>query len=131
MEMREGIQIELKHPDSFLKIKETLSRIGVANGRDKKLYQSCHILHKRGNYYIMHFKEMFILDGKPSNMTSDDYARRNLIASLLEGWGLMQIKFKEQIKEISAINSIKILPYGEKRNWTLVQKYSVGSKVKL
>ncbi len=121
------VEISLKNEDDFLKVRETLTRIGVASKKENILYQSCHILHKRGKYYIVHFKEMFMLDGKPSSMDATDFGRRNAICSLLEQWGLVKISNKEQVKDpIVPISQIKILPYKEKDEWQLVAKYSIG-----
>lgn len=121
------IEVKLKQPDNFLKIKETLTRIGVASTRENTLYQSCHILHKRGNYYIVHFKEMFGLDGRSFMLSEEDIARRNRIALLLEEWDLLTIVSKVE-DNIAALNKIKVLPFGEKGNWKLVAKYNVGKK---
>jgi len=123
-----GVQVELEDPDAFLKVKETLTRIGIPSLRTKTLFQSVHILHKRGNYYIMHFKEMFALDGKLSNMTDDDVKRRNLITSLLEEWGLLKVKIA--LTDKAKIGSIKVIPFSEKNDWQLEAKYSVGGKIK-
>lgn len=123
-----GVQIELDDPDAFLKVKETLTRIGIPSLRTKTLYQSVHILHKRGNYYLMHFKEMFSLDGKATDISEDDIKRRNLIVSLLEDWGLLKIK--SPVGEKAKIGSIKVIPFSEKSGWQLEAKYSVGSKLK-
>lgn len=123
------LEIKLFHEDDFLKVRETLTRIGVASRKDKTLYQSCHILHKQGKFYIVHFKEMFALDGKPTNFTDEDKGRRNTIAKLLEDWGLIEIVDAEQAKDpTTALNQIKILPHKEKNEWTLVQKYNIGRK---
>lgn len=123
------IEVTLKEPDDFLKVRETLTRIGVASRTQKTLYQSCHILHKRGRYYIPHFKELFLLDGKPSSLTEEDIARRNTIANLLAQWGLVKLVDPSKSADpIAPINSIKIIPYAEKSEWTLVQKYSLGKK---
>jgi hypothetical protein len=130
VEMTVGVKVILDHPDAFLKIKESLTRIGVANNKDRTLFQSCHILHKKGNYYITHFKELFILDGKPSTIDLDDYKRRNLIVGLLEDWGLLKISKPEQAIDRAPVNSVKILPHGEKSKWNLVAKYSIGVKIK-
>ena len=127
-ELRIGVAVSLLTPDDFLKCKETLSRIGVANVRDMKLFQSCHILHKKGKYYITHFKELFVLDGKPADITEDDNKRRNLIASLLSDWGLVKIDNPASITDKAVISSVKIIPHGEKSKWTLVQKYSIGKR---
>ena len=124
------IEIKLKEEDDFLKVKETLTRIGVSSRRDKILYQSCHILHKRGRYYLVHFKELFRLDSKPSNFDESDISRRNAIALLLEEWGLLKILNKDVIdmENVSSLHQIKILPYKEKSDWELVPKYNIGSK---
>lgn len=123
------LEIKLFQEDDFLKVRETLTRIGVASRKDKTLYQSCHILHKQGKFYIVHFKEMFALDGKPTNFSDEDKGRRNTIANLLEDWGLIEIVDAEQAKDpIAALNQIKILPHKEKNEWTLVQKYNIGRK---
>lgn len=120
-----GIEIKLKKEDDFLKIKETLTRIGIASKKDKTLYQSAMLLHKQGRYAIMHFKEMFELDGKESNLSDDDIGRRNLISQLLEDWGLCEIVDKEDVDDYKLpISSIKIVPYKEKSEWNLVQKYT-------
>lgn len=124
-----GVEIELLDDDSFLKIKETLTRIGVASRKDKKLYQSCHILHKQGRYAILHFKELFMLDGKINNFSEDDLARRNTIANLLEEWNLVKIKDQSKTETpVAPLSQIKVLPYKEKDNWELVTKYSIGKK---
>lgn len=122
------VEIELDHPDDFLKVKETLSRIGISSNKNKVLYQSCHILHKRGRFYIVHFKEMFLLDGKPTNFDETDRARRNTICRLLAEWNLVRLVNPRQIEEPqAAVNSIKILPYHQKNQWTLKTKYSIGN----
>lgn len=126
-EMTVGIEVTLDEPDSFLKIKETLTRIGVASRKDKKLYQSCHILHKRGKYYICHFKELFILDGKPSTLSEDDLLRRNLITSLLNDWGLLGVINISDIEQKAAMNTVKVLAFSDKNQWSCVSKYSIGS----
>lgn len=124
-----GVEIRLGEEDDFLKIRETLTRIGVASRKDKTLYQSCHILHKQGRYAIVHFKELFELDGKPSNFSDEDKGRRNTIAKLLEDWGLIKIVNPEAAKDpISPLSQIKILPFKEKDEWTLVAKYNIGRK---
>lgn len=121
------IEVELKEQDDFLKIKETLTRIGVASSKNKVLYQSCHILHKKKKYYIVHFKELFALDGKPANMTENDTARRNTIVSLLEEWGLLTIKNPDRIGNLKVnITQLKILNHKEKSDWTLEAKYNIG-----
>lgn len=123
------IEIKLEKEDDFLKIKETLTRIGVSSKKDKILYQSCHILHKQGKYYLVHFKEMFALDGKPSNISENDIQRRNAIAKLLEEWELLEILNPQlMINNIAPIQQIKILSYKEKSEWELVSKYSMGKK---
>ena len=121
-------EVLLKEPDDFLKIRETLSRIGVASRKEKKLYQSCHILHKQGKYYIVHFKELFLLDGKDSDFSENDMQRRNRITKLLSDWGLIDVVDKESIEEAATVGQIKILPHKEKAEWELVPKYSIGSK---
>ncbi len=123
------IEVELGHEDDFLKVRETLTRIGVASRKDNKLYQSCHILHKQGRYYIVHFKELFALDGKGTDFSEDDLSRRNTIALLLEEWGLVKIvnKAKAEIPK-SPLNQIKILTHKEKHDWELVAKYNIGVK---
>lgn len=121
------IEIKLKEEQDFLKIKETLTRIGVASKRENKLFQSCHILHKKGKYYITHFKEMFCLDGKETNFSDEDKGRRNMIATLLEEWGLCKIVDKTKVESPKAtITQIKIIPYKEKDEWLLESKYSIG-----
>jgi alanine racemase len=122
------VEVIIDEPDTFLKIKETLTRIGVASKKDRKLYQSCHILHKRGRYYITHFKEMFLLDGKESTFSEEDRQRRNTIINLLEEWGLITVINKNMISDRLNLSNIKILPYKEKNDWQLVAKYSIGSK---
>lgn len=123
------VEIRIGEEEDFLKIKETLTRIGVASRKEKKLYQSCHILHKQGRYYIVHFKELFALDGKPTNFSDEDKGRRNVICSLLEQWGLISVVDQEKIKEPRALMSqIKILPHKEKSEWELVAKYNIGKK---
>jgi hypothetical protein len=122
------VEVQLAQPDDFLKIKETLTRIGVASYKQKKLYQSCHILHKRGKYYIVHFKELFALDGKNSTLTQEDLERRNAIAKLLEDWGLVKIVNVTQVEQRAPLNTIKILHYSDKPNWTLESKYNIGTK---
>lgn len=116
--------------DSFLKVRETLTRIGIASKKDQTLYQSCHILHKRGEYAILHFKELFALDGKPCSLTDEDLQRRNRIVSLLGEWGLLEVKDSSQIEKQVPLNHIKILHFDEKKQWTLVAKYDVGTKRK-
>ena len=122
------VEISLDNSDDFLKVKETLTRIGVASRKDKKLFQSCHILHKKGKYYIVHFKELFILDGKQSSFSEEDRARRNTIINLLAEWGLIKVTNESNIQEpIAPISQIKILPFKEKKDWELVPKYNIGS----
>ena len=123
------VEVLLKDDDDFLKIRETLTRIGVASHKNKTLYQSCHILHKQGKYYIVHFKELFALDGKPSNFGDDDIGRRNTIANLLAEWGLIKLVDGEKTKEpIAPLNQIKVLPYKDKAEWNLETKYNIGKK---
>ena len=122
------VEIRLKSADDFLKVRETLTRIGVASRNENKLYQSCHILHKQGNYYIVHFKELFLLDGKHSDFSENDMQRRNRITKLLADWGLIEVVNEEMIENLSSVSQIKILPYREKGDWTLIPKYSIGSK---
>jgi hypothetical protein len=122
------IEIILNEPDDFLKVRETLTRIGVASRKEKKLYQSCHILHKQGKYYIVHFKELFALDGKHANLTTNDVQRRNRIAQLLGDWGLITIVNPGIITEVAPLNQIKVLAYKEKGEWTLETKYNIGKK---
>ena len=123
------VEIELFEPEDFLKIKETLTRIGVSSRKDKKLYQSCHILHKRGKYYIVHFKELFALDGLPTNIEENDIARRNTITNLLEDWELLEIVDPDQTEEpVASIAQIKIISHKEKGDWELCPKYHIGNK---
>jgi len=124
------VEINLREPDDFLKVRETLTRIGVASRKEKKLYQSCHILHKQGKYYIVHFKELFALDGKYANITVNDVQRRNRIVKLLVDWGLVELLEEEKIFDIAPLNQIKVIAYKEKSEWTLEQKYNIGSKKK-
>ena len=124
------VEVSLKEPDDFLKVRETLTRIGVASRKEKKLFQSCHILHKKGQYYIVHFKELFALDGKHANLTINDVQRRNRIAQLLADWGLISIVNVETIKDIAPLNQIKVLAYKDKGDWILETKYNIGSKKK-
>ena len=121
------LEVGLNEPDDFLKVRETLSRIGVASRKEKKLYQSCHILHKQGRYYIVHFKELFALDGKRTNISTNDLSRRNTIANLLQDWGLIQI-MSESSHESAPLSQIKILTYKEKNEWLLETKYNIGKK---
>ena len=120
------LEVSLKEPDDFLKVRETLTRIGVASRKERKLYQSCHILHKRGKYYIVHFKELFALDGKPTNITSNDVQRRNRIAKLLSDWGLIEIS--TEVTDLAPLNQIKVLSFKDKGEWTLESKYNIGKK---
>ena len=122
------VEVTLNEPDDFLKVRETLTRIGVASRKEKKLYQSCHILHKQGRYYIVHFKELFALDGKRANLTSNDVQRRNRIAQLLADWGLIKILNADQIQDIAPLNQIKVLSYKDKGDWILETKYNIGRK---
>lgn len=125
------IEVRLQKEDDFLKIRETLSRIGVVSKKEKKLFQSCHILHKQGHYYIVHFKELFALDGKPNNFSEEDQGRRNTIANLMAEWGLLQLVDPSKSKEpLTPISQIKVLSYSEKNDWELVTKYSIGNKRK-
>ena len=127
--IEEMVECTLKEPDDFLKIRETLTRIGVASRKDKTLYQSCHILHKQGRYFIVHFKELFALDGKPTNFSENDQARRNTITNLLSEWGLIVLVDSEKTAELTVpLNQLKILAYKEKEEWTLTAKYNIGSK---
>jgi len=122
------LEITLNEPDDFLKVRETLTRIGVASRKSSnKLYQSCHILHKQGRYFIVHFKELFLLDGKPSNLNVNDLQRRNTIATLLSDWGLVTIVNSDQAKDKAALRQIKIIPYRDKANWELLPKYNIGN----
>lgn len=124
-----GVEISLPNPDDFLKIKETLTRIGIASRREKKLYQSCHILHKQGRYAILHFKELFILDGKEDTFIEEDEARRNTIVNLLEEWGLLKVAHPEKTEEpVAPLSQIKVLSHKEKNQWELVSKYNIGKK---
>jgi hypothetical protein len=121
------LEITLKEPDDFLKIRETLTRIGVASRKDNKLYQSCHILHKQGRYFIVHFKELFMLDGKPSNLMDNDVQRRNTIATLLSDWGLLDIVNGAQATDKAPLRQIKVIPHKEKQQWELCPKYNIGN----
>ena len=120
------LEVVLREPDDFLKVRETLSRIGVASRKERKLYQSCHILHKQGKYYIVHFKELFALDGKETNLSENDISRRNTIAKLLSDWGLVEIM--GEAEPVAPLSQIKILSYREKDEWTLETKYNIGKK---
>jgi len=124
------VEVTLNEPDDFLKVRETLTRIGVASRKEKKLYQSCHILHKQGRYYIVHFKELFALDGKHANLTVNDVQRRNRIVRLLADWGLIGIVNEEAVLDIAPLNQIKVLAYKDKSEWVLEQKYNIGKKGK-
>ena len=121
------LEITLNEPDDFLKVRETLTRIGVASRKDNKLFQSCHILHKQGRYFIVHFKELFLLDGKPSNLVENDIQRRNTISTLLADWGLLSIINPDQAKEIAPLRQIKVIPFKDKVNWELCPKYNIGN----
>jgi len=125
------IEEALNEPDDFLKVRETLTRIGVASRKEKKLYQSCHILHKQGRYYIVHFKELFALDGKHANLTLNDVQRRNRITQLLCDWGLISVVNPEAVESIAPLNQIKVLAYKEKTEWILETKYNIGKKKKV
>ena len=122
------LEVRLSHPDDFLKVRETLTRMGVASRKDNKLYQSCHILHKQGRYYIIHFKELFMLDGKPSNLMENDVERRNTIATLLSDWGLLDLVEEEQAENKAPLRQIKIISHKEKHDWELCPKYNIGVK---
>jgi hypothetical protein len=124
------LEIRLKQDDDFLKVKETLTRIGVASRKDKTLYQSCHILHKKGKYYIVHFKELFALDGKPTDFEENDLARRNTIGKLLAEWGLIEIVSTKPLDPIAPLSQIKIISHKEKTDWMLTAKYNIGNKRK-
>ena len=124
------IEVTLNEPDDFLKVRETLTRIGVASRKEKKIYQSCHILHKQGRYYIVHFKELFALDGKRANLTQNDVQRRNRIIHLLTDWGLIKVVNESKIIDIAPLNQIKVLAYKEKHEWILETKYNIGKKKK-
>ena len=129
VDMETMVECTLEEPDDFLKVRETLTRIGVASRKDKILYQSCHILHKQGRYFIVHFKELFALDGKPTNFSENDQARRNTIANLLAEWGLIKLINSEEISELVVpLNQLKILSFKEKDMWELTAKYNIGSK---
>ena len=124
------VEVTLNEPDDFLKVRETLTRIGVASRKEKKIYQSCHILHKQGRYFLVHFKELFALDGKHANLTSNDVQRRNRIAQLLVDWGLVGIVSAESIQDVAPLNQIKVLSYKDKGDWILETKYNIGGKKK-
>jgi hypothetical protein len=121
------LEITLNEPDDFLKVRETLTRIGVASRKDNKLFQSCHILHKQGRYFIVHFKELFLLDGKPSNLVENDIQRRNTISTLLADWGLLNIINPDLAKDIAPLRQIKVIPFKDKVNWELCPKYNIGN----
>ena len=122
------LEVTIKQPDDFLKVRETLTRIGVASRKDKPLFQSCHILHKQGKYYITHFKELFALDGKKSTLSGNDIQRRNTIALLLQDWNLIDISEKTRTEDKAPLSQIKVLPFKEKSEWNLVAKYNIGKK---
>ena len=124
------VEVTLNEPDAFLKVRETLTRIGVASRKEKKIYQSCHILHKQGRYFLVHFKELFALDGKHANLTINDVQRRNRIAQLLVDWGLVGIVSSDSIQDVAPLNQIKVLSYKDKGEWILETKYNIGSKKK-
>ena len=124
------VEVTLNEPDDFLKVRETLTRIGVASRKEKKIYQSCHILHKQGRYFLVHFKELFALDGKHANLTSNDVQRRNRIAQLLVDWGLVGIVNSDTIQDVAPLNQIKVLAYKDKGDWILETKYNIGGKKK-
>jgi hypothetical protein len=125
------VEVILNEPDDFLKVRETLTRIGVASRKEKKLYQSCHILHKQGRYYITHFKELFALDGKHANLTVNDVQRRNRIVRLLADWGLIAVVDADKVLDIAPLNQIKVLPFKEKGEWILETKYNIGKRSKV
>ncbi len=122
------IEVLLKEPDDFLKVRETLTRIGVESRKERKIYQSCHILHKQGKYYIVHFKELFALDGKNTNITENDVQRRNRISQLLSDWGLVSIVDSNKVGDLAPLNQIKVISFKEKGDWTLESKYNIGKK---
>ena len=124
------VEVTLNEPDDFLKVRETLTRIGVASRKEKKIYQSCHILHKQGRYFLVHFKELFALDGKHANLTTNDVQRRNRIAQLLVDWGLVGIVNADSIQDVAPLNQIKVLSYKDKGDWILETKYNIGGKKK-
>ena len=127
--IQDMLEITIKQPDDFLKVRETLTRIGVASRKDKTLYQSCHILHKQGKYYITHFKELFALDGKKATLVENDIQRRNTITILLQDWNLIDIVRPEQAENKAPLSQIKVLPFKEKKEWTLSAKYNIGKKI--
>jgi hypothetical protein len=124
------VEVVLNEPDDFLKVRETLTRIGVASRKEKKIYQSCHILHKQGRYYIVHFKELFALDGKHANLTVNDVQRRNRIINLISDWGLVTIVKPDSVTDVAPLNQIKVLSYKDKGDWILESKYNIGKKKK-
>ena len=124
------LEVTLNEPDDFLKIRETLTRIGVASRKDNRLYQSCHILHKQGRYFIVHFKELFLLDGKKSNLEENDVARRNTIATLMSDWGLLTVEKKDLLQPVAPLRQIKIISFKDKNDWELCPKYNIGNGVK-
>ena len=124
------LEVTLNEPDDFLKVRETLTRIGVASRKDNKLFQSCHILHKQGRYFIVHFKELFLLDGKKSNLEENDVGRRNTIATLMSDWGLLTVENKEQLQPIAPLRQIKIISFKDKDQWELCPKYNIGNGTK-
>ena len=129
VDLTKFIEVSLNEQDDFLKVRETLTRIGVSSRKERVLYQSCHILHKQGKYYIVHFKELFALDGKPSNLTENDIQRRNAIANLLEEWGLVKILNRKLLEDnIAPLHQIKIISFREKDDWELITKYNIGKK---
>ena len=129
VDLAQFVEVSLNEQDAFLKVRETLTRIGVSSRKEKVLYQSCHILHKQGRYYIVHFKELFALDGKPSNISENDIQRRNAIANLLEEWGLVKILNRKVIEDnIAPLHQIKIISFKEKDDWNLIAKYNIGKK---
>ena len=121
------LEVTLNEPDDFLKVRETLTRIGVASRKDNKLYQSCHILHKQGRYFIVHFKELFLLDGKKSNLEENDVARRNTIATLMSDWGLLSVDNRDKLQPIAPLRQIKIISFKDKDQWDLCPKYNIGN----
>lgn len=125
------VEVVLNEPDDFLKVRETLTRIGVASRKEKKIYQSCHILHKQGRYYIVHFKELFALDGKHANLTVNDVQRRNRIINLISDWGLVTIVKPDSVTDVAPLNQIKVLSYKDKGDWILESKYNIGKKKKV
>lgn len=121
------VEVTLREPDDFLKVRETLTRIGVSSRRENKLYQSCHILHKQGRYFIVHFKELFLLDGKPSNLTMNDVARRNTVVTLLSDWGLVEVVDPQKTESKAPLREIKVIAHRDKPNWELCVKYNIGN----